>query len=837
MRSRKRAQHAAERWPAWLDLSLVAAIVGVIVAIDVWDNARPLWLDEEMLGLNARHRTFTELAGPLWMNQSAPLGWLALQRLAIITFGTGELALRLVALAFGLGTLVVAVWAGRRWLRPPAAGLFVLLCAIGPWLAHFPPEAKHYSADTFWALLLPMLAMWVVESPHFREQIQRSRVWWCCAAVAHWFSNGGLLVAPAGAVVLLVGTWQHRRWRGLVEVTAGGLVLLASFAVHFMLSIRHTLANEYLQEFWSSGMLPSGLGVVGSLKWFAGQAGYLASNPIGTEKWALFWVTALIGCLAAPSRFPLILILVAASAVLLSGIRMVPLIERQALWIVPALYFAVASALHGSLDLARRGYRGRRAIHIGVAISMAALGALTAVDLIDRGWEGVQYRRNNVLSNRDLDDRTAVGWLLSQHRPGDAIVTTQFSLPSLWWYRRHRHSRSVGSRWSTSRWQSHLAQPPAGRGGAAPPGAGGGAARARRTPPPATAASPPSARPSAPSSEEIGRELGAHRGAPRRAGARAGRRPRRAPPPPTSGFDRRAGRGRGGQGRAREPAHRERRPAAGGWSCSTSGWRRTTARRRGSRPSSTRAGARSPPGARRPTRLDRPPRASSRRRSSAPSATSRRRSSSAPRPRRGCSPSRRGSTPSARRSSSSTSGSPRQRERRDGVRHEVEELRVDQARLGAGRRAPRADLPRGVRARAAGGRGDRRGRRPGGRDLAEREAELARSKAALERLGPVNVLAVQEHDEQEQRLRVPDRAARRRRELGREPARDHPRDQPGLERALPRHLRRGQPALRRGLRPPLPRRRGRDAPDGRGGRRWRAASRSSPARRASACRT
>jgi chromosome segregation protein len=37
-------------------------------------------------------------------------------------------------------------------------------------------------------------------------------------------------------------------------------------------------------------------------------------------------------------------------------------------------------------------------------------------------------------------------------------------------------------------------------------------------------------------------------------------------------------------------------------------------------------------------------------------------------------------------------------------------------------------------------------------DLAEQEAELARCKAALERLGPVNILAVQEHDEQETRF-------------------------------------------------------------------------------------
>jgi len=37
-------------------------------------------------------------------------------------------------------------------------------------------------------------------------------------------------------------------------------------------------------------------------------------------------------------------------------------------------------------------------------------------------------------------------------------------------------------------------------------------------------------------------------------------------------------------------------------------------------------------------------------------------------------------------------------------------------------------------------------------DLAEMEGDLARTKAALERLGPVNLLAVQEHDEQEERF-------------------------------------------------------------------------------------
>ena len=86
------------------------------------------------------------------------------------------------------------------------------------------------------------------------------------------------------------------------------------------------------------------------------------------------------------------------------------------------------------------------------------------------------------------------------------------------------------------------------------------------------------------------------------------------------------------------------------------------------------------------------------------------------------------------------------RERRDAVRGEVEELRIGQASLRQDaehlaltfREEFQAELPEEPSAPAGG--------------LAENEAELARTKAALERLGPVNVLAVQEHDEQEERF-------------------------------------------------------------------------------------
>ena len=107
----------------WLAASI--ALAGAANLIRWWLLARPLWVDEEMIALNARWRSFADLAGPLWLDQTAPLGWLALERLALVTFGVDERAARALPTAFGIATLAVAVWIGRRWMSPVGAAILV----------------------------------------------------------------------------------------------------------------------------------------------------------------------------------------------------------------------------------------------------------------------------------------------------------------------------------------------------------------------------------------------------------------------------------------------------------------------------------------------------------------------------------------------------------------------------------------------------------------------------------------------------------------------------------------------------------------------------------------
>ncbi|MGE5833811.1 MAG: hypothetical protein ACM4AI_04990, partial [Acidobacteriota bacterium] len=61
-------------------LAIAIALVGIAVDIYQWSGAPTFWLDEEMIALNFRDRSFAELSGALWLEQSAPYGWLVLQR-------------------------------------------------------------------------------------------------------------------------------------------------------------------------------------------------------------------------------------------------------------------------------------------------------------------------------------------------------------------------------------------------------------------------------------------------------------------------------------------------------------------------------------------------------------------------------------------------------------------------------------------------------------------------------------------------------------------------------------------------------------------------------------
>ncbi len=219
---------------------VIAAAVGVALVVYQWANARPLWLDEQMIALNIRDRGFAGLSGRLWLDQSAPLGWLMRQRLLVSVLGTSELVLRAVPAAFGAATIVAALYIGERWLTIVGSTVLVLVCAFGQWISFYAIELKSYSADTFFGLLLPALAVAAaIPSVARRNAILLFVV---TAALAHWFSLGALLVLPACYAVLVLSARHDRDAVRLLA--AGAVVLVVSIGANYLLSLRYTRAND-----------------------------------------------------------------------------------------------------------------------------------------------------------------------------------------------------------------------------------------------------------------------------------------------------------------------------------------------------------------------------------------------------------------------------------------------------------------------------------------------------------------------------------------------------------------------------------------------------------------
>jgi len=415
-------------------VSLVAAL-GIGLLINRWMSAPPLWLDEQMIALNVRDRSVTELTERLWLEQSAPAGWLVLQRIALVTFGTSETAVRLVPTAFGAAAFAAAAWIGWRWMTPFGGAIFVLLCSFAQWTSFYAAELKHYSADMFFSLLLPAMTMWALEARTPDQFVRRTIFWTFAAGLAHWFSMGGLLVLPACGIVLAGFALRSHGFRILPALAIAAFAVMLSFAAHYRLTLHYARESPYLRDYWVFGFPPVSASLAATASWFAGQLKPFAMKPGGTSLWIPFWVCAGIGLLLAKRReLGALAGLIALSGFLFTAIGVVPWYERLSLWFLLSLYLGLALFADEAVLLARtRSRHSLRWLRFAAACVIGAVVISLCSDVLDERLDEIRLFRP-ATTNRDIDDRDGVRWVRSHQQPNDALLTTRLGLPAVWWY-------------------------------------------------------------------------------------------------------------------------------------------------------------------------------------------------------------------------------------------------------------------------------------------------------------------------------------------------------------------------------------------------------------------
>jgi hypothetical protein len=479
------------RRETFVNLPAAIGVAGAVLLVAQWAGARPLWLDEEFLAVSFRDRGITDYFEPLWLGQTAPFGWLALVRLTVIAFGTGERALRLVPLLFGIATIGAAVWIGRRWMTIAGASALVLLCAFAQWLTYHVFELKPYSADAFLALVLPAIAAWAIDISRARERttvtaetaerkpnaisadsarsavkrwffhwLSRPAMFWIAAAIAQWFGNGALFVTPLCALTLAAILLRREGWRSALRFSLFGVVWLATFVLNYGLVLRHAASYAFFYRFWSGAFPPEQAGPMDTLRWFITQFGGFDVKPGSARFVHTLWPAAAAGFVVAVWQvrlkpdaahvhlnadtkyesegrraLALLFATVPVAAVLLTALRLVPFYERLTLWMVPSLYIGVALLADVAwVSLIAGRPSGRPTPRVTAAAAALVIVGLLCGDITVRGVQEGVGRALSVADNHRLDDRAAVRWLKSEKQPGDVWITTHYGVPAIWWY-------------------------------------------------------------------------------------------------------------------------------------------------------------------------------------------------------------------------------------------------------------------------------------------------------------------------------------------------------------------------------------------------------------------
>ena len=334
-------------------IAILSIVVGAVLRGIELVRDRPLWLDEAMLGLNIASRSFVDLARPLDYDQSAPLLYLWLERLAVGIGGVSEWSLRIVPFIAGVA-LLPAVWLmARRLAGPATAAIATVLVAASVSLLSFSAEAKQYGVDPIATVAMMWLASRVAVAP------ADARAW-------GWLVLGGIgsIAVSQPAAFVLAGVFlalasdrgvrasaPSRRWMLLTGITWAAVF----FAVYVSM-YRATATSAYMRAFWEGTFLdPRAPDIFLRLR-LLDLAAFTAPTLRGTALGpaGLLAVAWIAGVWTLWRRSSFAAVAVAAPlvvAVVASALGMYPVMDRLFLFAAPLTLVAYASLIARGAEL------------------------------------------------------------------------------------------------------------------------------------------------------------------------------------------------------------------------------------------------------------------------------------------------------------------------------------------------------------------------------------------------------------------------------------------------------------------------------------------------------
>ncbi len=241
----------------------VIILIGIFLRMRQFIYNRPLWLDELMLALNIRNRSYAELLLPLDNNQGAPVLFLWIEKCFYLLGGNKDLLLRIFPLLAGILSIFLILLVSRSFQSSSGTLLSIGLFVILPNLVYFSSEAKQYSSDVFISLLLIWMAIRSLKPSASKNTIL---LFGLLGFLGMWISHPSVFILAGSGITLGIEcvrskNYQKLRWLGICI-----LLWLAGFALEFSVTLNSIRSNSNLNNYWDFAFMP--LPPWKNLSWF-----------------------------------------------------------------------------------------------------------------------------------------------------------------------------------------------------------------------------------------------------------------------------------------------------------------------------------------------------------------------------------------------------------------------------------------------------------------------------------------------------------------------------------------------------------------------------------------
>ena len=331
-------------------------VLGIVLRVRQYLVNRSFWADEASLAFNLVTRNFSGLTQPLDYHQGAPIGFLFIEKLAVLLLGNNEYAMRLFPLVSGILAIYLLYLLAKTYIG--LSGLFAVLAfSVGWYLIYYSSELKQYSSDVMIALLLIHLASRCIrEQTSARDYLLLG----ISGAAAIWVSHPSVFVLAGIGLVLVLDKLTRKNDVPFAWILILGMAWLGLFAVDYFIFLRPLAADEYLQNYWGKAFMP--LPPWSDLGWFEKTFYSMLLMSLHTYFSAVVIVSVLlviggISLLFRNRNIALLFILPALIVLIASAFEAYPLKDRFMLFLIPFFLLILSEGLRGIYSIVAKWSR------------------------------------------------------------------------------------------------------------------------------------------------------------------------------------------------------------------------------------------------------------------------------------------------------------------------------------------------------------------------------------------------------------------------------------------------------------------------------------------------